>query len=191
MRYGCLNKFKGNPMKRFEGWGSLLAVLSSAFWLSWGSTGCSEVKTPPLAVPLVRGGELDIELDFQIADAHRYALNIAFRCPEKNETECDRVRELAIGPETASISKINGKPLSVHFLLSKKFPGGFKSILERSVDSEGIKLSSWGSGAFDKELASFELDVGRYHLSASAVKIDPALKNVEIDLNLVRPYRGK
>lgn len=163
----------------------LLTILSAC------SKGSGPLE-PPLILPLVRLEPINIDVSFRIDEAHLYALIVSFKCPEKDAVECSRVRKLAVGDdESGSAATTYGSPLSVQFLIEKREAQSITPVVRRSIDSERLKLSSWGWGSFNKELIDFRLEPGEYRLVAGVIRTDPALKDVEIDLKLVQPYRGK
>ena len=169
---------------------SLIFLLSFAVILTFlgGCSKKSELPEPPLILPLIRGGAIKIDLALRISEPHLYALDVSFLCPEKNSAECARIRRIAAGQDLDESKEI-GKPLSLHVAMRKRMSG--ELMFDETVHSEKLELFSSGFGHFRKELRSFQLEAGDYDLLVEVEKMDPAMKDLEVDIEFVRPYRGK
>jgi len=153
-------------------------------------TGCfdkPELSEPPMVLPLIRGETRNVGVFFRVPEEGHYAVTLAFRYPKGDDQMRGRILGLAVGDGSA-YPKALGRPLPVNVELLQSDVERFRQVLDRTVESEHLSISTWESGALVKQLLRVKLMPGEYKLLANVASLDASFRDVEVDLRFVRSY---
>jgi hypothetical protein len=146
-----------------------------------------QVAQPPLTLPFIGSDTRSAGVLFRVEEEGPYALSLVFNYPEGGYHAREHALRVALG-DGATFPRPNGRPLSVEVELKKEESDRFKPVVERSIDSHHLTVSSWSEEAFNKKLLKLRLEPGDYKLIAHAVDVDPAFEQLKVDLRLARSY---
>jgi len=161
---------------------ALLLTLGMSAWF-----GVNEQIT---AFPLSDAGAT-ATASLKVHQTQVYAISLQYSYKEGDQAARADVWKLAGGyvQEAPGRWSEPGAPLRVQVRVVQKLGGSERQVVERIVDKP--RLSSWGSGHLNAELAAIPLSPGSYRITVVSLDEAPSFAGARTSLLVGKAYRGK
>ena len=167
-----------------------LAVFSSLFLFS----ACiASSLQPPITIPFaIHKKDGKVVTEFIIKEDANYEFNLKFKYKEHDRAGYLRVRKLVgevnLGADGDPIFPGVRTPLDIEIVqLDDPLTGGEHII--SNMSGEVFKLTSWGFGAFTKEITRISLMPGRYRAIIASKAEVPALEGTSVEFEVRRFFK--
>lgn len=137
---------------------------------------CAKAVGPPqppikLSFEVQKAGNR-VETEMRIVERKQYSFRLKFLYKDNDEGDRVRVKKL-VGEDGQFKSGDPGIPTPLRFKISAIDSTGEKPMLEQEITE--MRLTSWGSGSYDKIFAFVTLNPGHYRVSVESLKDAPEL----------------
>lgn len=125
---------------------------------------------------------------FHIKEDQIYEMDVAFSYKEDDQQDRSRIKKIV---DEKSNTQTPSSLVYIKASLYQKHENTLLHLKEINFSSKEKEINSWTGSAFFKEIDYFRLKEGFYELHLKDVSIEKILESENVQLKIVKAYRGK